>query len=195
MPRDYKARANPRPSRRPTPCWVWFGAGLVLGAFGFGLAWLKLGGGAGSTILSIPGLQQPAAKPQASRQREPEPAASRPRFDFYTILPEMEVVVPREESTAAPPPPGPEPPAAAAAARESYILQVGSFRKHSDADRLKARLALMGIEAEIQKVTINNKDTYHRVRSGPYRNRSNLDRVRTQLKREGIESIAIKLEG
>jgi cell division protein FtsN len=167
----------------------------VLGAFAFGLGWLKLGGGAGTTTLNIPGIQQPAAKPQASRQREPEPAASRPRFDFYTILPEMEVVVPREASTPTPPPPGPEPPTAAAAARESYILQVGSFRKHSDADRLKARLALMGIEAEIQQVTINNKDTYHRVRSGPYSNRSNLDRVRTQLKREGIDSIAIKLEG
>ena len=195
MPRDYKARANPRPARRPTPCWVWFSVGVLLGAFGFALAWLKLGSGAGGTQLVVPGLQPPAPRPQATRQPEAEPA-NRPRFDFYTILPEMEVVVPKDEPTTAPPPqrdtPSPEP---SAAARESYILQVGSFRRHSDADRLKARLALMGIEASIQKVTIDNKDTYHRVRSGPYRNRQDLDRVRSQLKREGIESVAIKLQG
>jgi len=183
---------------------VWFSIGVLLGAFGFGLAWLKLGSGAGGATLAIPGLQQPAAKPQADRQREPEPQpAPRPRFDFYTILPETEVVVPQEESPAPPPPPERKPPdaepptpaATVTTARESYILQVGSFRKHSDADRLKARLALMGIEAEIQKVTIDNKDTYHRVRSGPYRNRQDLDRVRARLKREGVDSIAIKLQG
>jgi cell division protein FtsN len=198
MPRDYKARANPRPARRPAPCWVWFSVGVLLGGFGFALAWLKLGSGAGGTGLVVPGLQQPATKPQAARQRDPEPT-TRPRFDFYTILPEMEVVVPKEESSPASPPgreptPGAEPPAPATA-RESYILQVGSFRKHADADRLKARLALMGIEADIQKVTIDNKDTYHRVRSGPYRSRPDLDRVRAQLKREGIDSVAIKLQG
>ena len=197
MQRDYKARANPRPARHPTPCWVWFSVGVMLGAFGFGLAWLMLGSGAGGTALVVPGLQQPAAKPLTTRQQEPKPV-SLPRFDFYNILPEMEVVVPEEAPAAASPPtvePPSRQPSAPAPAPESYVVQVGSFRKHSDADRLKARLALMGIEADIQKVTIDNKDTYHRVRSGPYRSRRDLKRVRERLRREGIESIAIKLEG
>jgi len=171
---------------------VWFSVGVLLGAFGFGLAWLKLGPGAAGPSLSIPGLQQPTPAPQPAPQSDP--GAPKPRFDFYTILPEMEVVVPREEPAVVPRP-APAPPQTVLEGGDSYVLQVGSFRKHADADRLKARLALMGIEADIQKVTINNKDTYHRVRSGPYRNRSDLDRVRSQLSREGIDSIAIKLEG
>jgi cell division protein FtsN len=196
MPRDYKARANPRPSRRPTPCWVWFGAGLVLGAFGFGLAWLKLGGGAGGTILSIPGLQQPAAKPQASRQQEPEPAASRPRFDFYTILPEMEVVVPDPEPLPAPAP-APQTPRTIAEQKpqssERYMLQMGSFRKFADADRLKASLALVGIEAEIQKVSINRGEIFYRVRSGPY-SRDKVNSLSGRLKTNKINSLVIKLK-
>jgi cell division protein FtsN len=178
---------------------VWFGVGVLLGAFGLGLAWLELGPGRSGAQLTIPGLQQPTPTPSPAQQRDPAPGSAKPRFDFYTMLPEMEVAVPKEEpAAAAPPPPPPSRPAPAeegSAERESYVLQIGSFRRHADADRLKARLALMGIEAAIQKVTINNKDTYHRVRSGPYSSRSALDRVRTQLRREGIESIAIKLKG
>jgi cell division protein FtsN len=72
---------------------------------------------------------------------------------------------------------------------------MGSFRKHQDADRLKARLALIGIEAEIQKVSINNKDTYHRVRSGPYTSQAQLNRVRKLARDNNISTLVVRLKG
>ena len=79
--------------------------------------------------------------------------------------------------------------------KAAYILQMGSFRKFVDADRMKARLALIGIETEIQKVSINNKDTYHRVRSGPYHTQSALNRIRKLAKENNINTLLIKLKG
>ena len=71
---------------------------------------------------------------------------------------------------------------------------MGSFRKHADADRMKARLALLDIPAEIQKVTINNKDTFHRVRSGPYESQGRPNELRTRLRQNNIKSMVIRLK-
>ena len=198
MARDYKTRANPKPKQQQTSGWIWFFAGLLVGLFAAGLAWLKFG--------QYPTHQVAPAKPgntHAQRQQEPTKAKPKeqktlppkPRFDFYTVLPEMEVVVPE-----------PEPIPRQASQKQSvsttastktgsaYMLQMGSFLKYEDADRMKASLALLGIQAEIQKVTINNKDTYHRVRSGPYRNSQQVNRLRTQLQKNGVNSLLIKLK-
>ena len=170
MPRDYKSRVNPaRRRQQHSSGWGWFAAGVLVGAFSTGLAWLKSDDGGAQ--ISVAQVSAPRAKPLS---RESLPAAeeqdepSKPRFDFYTILPEMEVVVPepeerpREMPTTAPVQERP------VSVRENYMLQMGSFRKYADADRLKANLALVGIEAEIQRVTVNGGEVFHRVRSGPY---------------------------
>jgi cell division protein FtsN len=67
-----------------------------------------------------------------------------------------------------------------------YILQAGSFRRAEEADTLKANLALLGVEADIQKVTVDN-NTWHRVRIGPYANLDELNRMREKLARNRIE--------
>ena len=82
----------------------------------------------------------------------------------------------------------------AAGEGDDYILQMGSFRRFEDADRMKARLALIGIEAEVQKVSINNRDTFHRVRSGPYHGQRKLNAVRKQASENNISSLVIKLK-
>ncbi|MEA3278604.1 MAG: SPOR domain-containing protein [Pseudomonadota bacterium] len=205
MTRDYKGNAASKSRRRKSgSCFFWFVSGAVLGSFGVGLAWMLEGG-----------LQPPATSAPAAQSR-PE-APTKPRFDFYNILPEMEVVVPDEElaATAAPPPkpPAPKPgqameekkaakppktvsqqAATPAQSRTGYLLQVASFRRAADAERVKAQLALLGISAQIQRVTINNKDTFHRVRAGPYRGKDALNQARALLSRNGLESIAIKLK-
>jgi cell division protein FtsN len=134
----------------------------------------------------------------------------------------MEVVVPEQEISAAltqtrPPaqkaapveevtpaaatkPPQTAAPVAATSTRESkppagYYLQVGSFRNGAQAERFKAELALLGMQTSIQKVTINNRDTYHRVRVGPFRDFSALDKTRQTLKKQGIDSTPIKVAG
>jgi cell division protein FtsN len=182
MPRDYKSRAHAR-SRPSTPGWVFFSVGFVLGLFVAGLAWIKL---------SPPGPgTQHAATPAASRparvDKGPEAKGPRPRFDFYTLLPAQEVVVPEEEMEQ----PAPRP-SAARPEKASYLLQVGAFRNYQDADRLKASLALLGIEAHIQRVSIDDKETFHRVRSGPY-SRPRANALHARLRSNDIPSLIIKV--
>ncbi|MFP5344985.1 MAG: SPOR domain-containing protein, partial [Gammaproteobacteria bacterium] len=78
---------------------------------------------------------------------------------------------------------------------EAYILQAGSFKNFAEADRLKASLNLIGIEAGIQTVTVNNKDTWHRVQIGPYRDVAELNAVRARLKQNNIDAVLLKLKG
>ncbi|MEJ1298627.1 MAG: SPOR domain-containing protein [Candidatus Sedimenticola sp. (ex Thyasira tokunagai)] len=200
MARDYKSRANSPKGGKSTPVsgWVWFLCGLLLGLLVSGLAWLKLvphDPGSASPPAMV--KQKPKDKPKKSKKTS-EASAPKPRFDFYTILPEMEVVVPDPEPEEVAPSASSSggvvrPPAAERAAAADYMLQMGSFRKLSDADRLKASMALVGLEAEIQKVTINGGDTFHRVRSGPY-TRKQVNSLRARLKENKINSLVIKMK-
>ena len=208
MPRDYKNRAAPSSSSAArASCWTWFAAGLMTGLFIGGVAWLKVGPETLGNLGLVP--ENPASAP-AQKISEPkapnaEQTPPKPRFAFYDILPEMEVLVPdgevdKEVATAKP---TVVPPKAAVKEPQNqtqpegprYMLQMGSFRKHADADRLKARLALMGIEANIQRVTINNKDTFHRVRSGPYQKGRQLNDIRARLKNKKITPLVIRIKG
>ncbi|MCP3871473.1 MAG: hypothetical protein GY703_25885 [Gammaproteobacteria bacterium] len=198
MPRDYKSRANRPQSRKCPSGWMLFTSGLVVGLFASGLVWLKW------SPEGMPETPQASRSINSHRDRPPvEPdesesrGAPKPRFDFYTILPEMEVVVPEPK-----PEPRNEPapdstvstakkPAPAAPGR--YVLQMGSFRSFSDADRLKASLALVGIEADIQKVKINGGDTFHRVRSGPH-SEARINALRARLKQNNISSLVIRMK-
>ncbi|MGB5306212.1 MAG: SPOR domain-containing protein, partial [Gammaproteobacteria bacterium] len=76
----------------------------------------------------------------------------------------------------------------------TYFLQVGSFSSSEQADRFKAELTLLGLDTSIQKVTINNADTYHRVRVGPYHDLGELNQARKILNREGIEGALIRIK-
>ncbi len=192
---DYKhrARSKRKKSQGNASCSIWFFGGAILGAFAVGLLWLKMD--ADLSRAPVPGVSQP--QPSAERPKQETP---KPTFEFYTILPEMEVVIPDEELMAPEPPPASGSPAPVETPRSAiqpgtaYILQMGSFRKYADADRMKAKLALIGIEAEIQKVSINNRDTFHRVRSGPYQSQRQLNAVRQLAKENNIATLVIKLK-
>lgn len=190
---DYKHRAgSKKKSKGNSNCTVWFFGGAIAGAFVVGLLWLKLGANLGDA--QVPGVTQPKPTQPSHKQETPKPT-----FEFYTILPEMEVVIPDEELMAPEPSGsgngmGPETPEPTHTDATAYILQMGSFRKYQDADRMKARLALIGIEAEIQKVSINNRDTFHRVRSGPYPGQRQLNAVRRLAKENNIATLVIKLK-
>jgi cell division protein FtsN len=122
----------------------------------------------------------PATPAPASQQTEPQ-------FDFYEMLPKFEVVIPEEGAKVAP---------EAAAGRAiqqpgAYWLQAGSFRNHADADRVRALIALQGVESKIQKVTID-QDTWHRVRVGPISNLQKLDETRSKLRQAQIDALVIR---
>jgi cell division protein FtsN len=118
-----------------------------------------------------------------------------PTFEFYTLLPEMEVVVETPKRTQAPVvtlPTTPKTKIKQSTDKVSYLLQVGSFRKADDADAYKAKLAFLGIESKVQTVTIDNKDTWHRVQVGPILGRDKVDALQKQLQQNSIDSLLMR---
>lgn len=111
----------------------------------------------------------------------------KPRFDFYSILPGTEEPVTEQQFKDAQQKPS------IAVARESFFLQAGAFQNAPDADNLKARLALLGMEAAIQTTPLPDKGVWHRVRVGPYIAIEELNRARDILKQNGIETTLIKV--
>ena len=176
------------PARKPLPGWAWLLAGLSIGLFATLLVWLGGGRKAETAAVQAPPVAEAPAAQQPKNVEAPPPGRS--RYDFYTLLPELEVVVP---DSATGPSAGEVPPRKVEEAGE-YILQAGSFRRFEDADRLKATLALQGIVANIQTVRIND-DTWHRVRIGPYRDLAELNRLRAQLHANDIPTLLMKSPG
>lgn len=132
-----------------------------------------------------------ATRPSAETDSKPADNKTLPRFDFYTILPELEVAIPEEELIAA----SKQPANQDSADGIDYMLQAGSFRSLEQADRLKARLALEGIVASIQTVRIKDRETWHRVRVGPISDIATLNQTRKRLSDIGVPSIVIKDKG
>ncbi len=199
MTRDYarssshpRGRAHhaprPRSARGPFLLGLTLGLTVALGVYLLDHDYVSLDGLLGRTPR--------AAAPPVPRTSE----ATRPRFDFYTILPEMEVVIPEEPvpGAASPERPAVSPPVAASGAAPAqvggFILQAGSFRSASDADSVKAQLALLGYVASVQTVTIN-QDTYHRVRVGPFSSRERADAARARLAENAVATILLRLKG
>jgi cell division protein FtsN len=126
--------------------------------------------------------------PPATGKAGDKPARAteeKPRFDFYKILPGTEEPVEPKAKAARKP--------STAAAGETFFLQAGAFQNARDADTLRARLALLGIEARVQTATLPDKGVWHRVRVGPYTSVEELDRTRDTLKQNGVETTLIKV--
>jgi len=166
---------------------MWFAFGLGVGlavALGVHLHHLGKERTAGAP------LAQRAAKPASVKEEEAGAAARAEEgsgFDFYTMLPDLEVVVPQESSPA-----GRGPAAGAAVtAPGRYWLQAGSFKRYEDADRRKAELALLGFSSGIQAVSLDGQ-TWHRVRIGPLESAGEAEAARRQLAENGIGALAVR---
>ena len=77
-------------------------------------------------------------------------------------------------------------------AGERFWLQAGSFANESDADNLKARLALAGWQANVQTGVLPDKAVRFRVRLGPYDNTDELTRIKADLAKNGFDAAVIK---
>jgi len=122
-------------------------------------------------------------------------AADRQRFEFYGILEGKQPAGATASAPAAPAAPassGAPVVEAKPASNEIFFLQVGAFQKAAEADNLKARLALTGLEASVQEVTVADKGTMHRVRVGPFRDPEEMNRARTLLSQNGVQGTVIK---
>lgn len=80
-----------------------------------------------------------------------------------------------------------------AAAKETFYIQAGAFQSTSEAESLKARLALLGLEATVQMRNLPDRGVWHRVRVGPYSDVEELNRIRDVLKQNNIDSALVKV--
>jgi len=108
-------------------------------------------------------------------------------YDFYQMLPHFEVVVPEKERDVKR-----DVPAANIERPGVYVLQAGSYRSESDADRVAKQLSLQGIEAKVQRVAVD-ADVWYRVRVGPISQLPELNKVRHKLQAADIDAIVIRV--
>ena len=184
-----RKKAGARKSGSGSSSWLWLLTGIIIG---LGLAWYLFSRG----FIPQPRIEdQTALESKAGESsmdtEEVAPAAEdqKSRYDFFTVLPEMEVVVPEQELSRQSRDQAPQPIEQSDTGR--YLLQVGSFRELPDAEQMKASLALLGILARVQTVTVNDA-TWHRVRVGPMNGARAAEDMRQRLSDNGIESMVLK---
>jgi cell division protein FtsN len=108
-------------------------------------------------------------------------------YAFYDMLPKFEVVVPEKDKDVRP-----DVKSVPETRRGTYVLQAGSYKNFADADRVRAQLALQGIESKVQKVSVDN-DTWHRIRIGPISKLDELNRLRQILRKADVDVLVIRV--
>ena len=196
MAKDYKHRtqnknsASYRRNSESLGLWRWMLITALIILFVVFLVYLR---GTGSKqivpqqAIATQPVEAKTEVPPQEKKPEPEPEPVLPQFDFYTILPEKEVIVPdyeintraREERVGQ-------------AKNASYILQAGSFRELKDADNLRAKLDLMGIESKVEKAKVGNV-VWNRVKIGPYTQMTSVSTIRGRLRENGIDAIVMEV--
>jgi cell division protein FtsN len=171
------------------PAWFWLLGGILIG-LGVAVA-LMFRGYLPELKNRSPEVDTKTSTEAALVEEDNKPAKpKKPRYDFFTVLPEMEVVVPEQQlRKEAQPTSNPT----SDTKQDSYVLQVGSFRSAAEADQMKARLALLGSVASVQTVTVNG-ETWHRVRIGPFNGAREADEKRRMLSDSQIDTLVMKVK-
>ena len=191
-------------NKKPVPGYIWMLAGLAIGLFVSFLLYLdKQPAEQVSFTAAIKQELKKAREQQKNQAVEQssdtgsgtaESPNKKPRFEFYTILSELEVFVPEPEiKPSAAKPVTQHTTNTHVATSKQYLLQAGSFKNNEDAERLKASLALLGVQSSIQNVTIN-QDSWHRVRIGPFSNPVLLRETLSTLKQNNIHAMTMELK-
>ncbi|GAB3319781.1 SPOR domain-containing protein [Haliea atlantica] len=154
--------------------WRWYGAGVLTGVFLSLLLYLG----------ALPPATPPAVEPEAAGKADKNPAPSRPRFDFYTVLPEQTIDVEVEPATVSQP--------RESTAPATWLLQAGSFRQREDADRRRAELLLLGLEPRVEESPDSGTGRWFRVYLGPFDSRSEVSRVRGLTAGQDIDTLLLK---
>ncbi|TBU94058.1 SPOR domain-containing protein [Stutzerimonas kirkiae] len=196
------------PQKKPVPGWVWLLCGLLIGGFVVFLMNLEPAGDE---------VKRP--REDARKSEAPKPSATRPdqqakpKYDFYTLLPESEVILPPEaEKPAAQPPkpvtpeqaaridearaqaalngevPPPAPAVVAKAPTTQLFLQAGSFRKQGDADQVRAEILLHGHNVRVESGTVKG-ETWYRVLVGPFASREQMSKAQQSLAGNGYSNL------
>lgn len=211
-PRRGASRYQP-PPRKPVPGWVWMACGLLVGGFVVFLMQLQPGR---EEIKRDKAEQAADSQPKAAALPAKKIEPQKPKYDFYTLLPESEVIVPPDALTAEKPaqkpltpeeaaridaaraeallngqaPPAPSTVAKAPVTTE-FFLQAGSFRKREDADKVRAQIVMLGQNVQVESGTVR-EEVWYRVLVGPFANREQLARAQKSLATSGFGNLLLQ---
>ena len=198
MSRDMKPRKRNSASRRKAGGGTLFGLfiGLVIGVLAAAcVVWYIHRTPPPFSNRALPPVsavvpQAPLALP--GKPGDPVPQGTdKPRFDFYKILPENGEIIPGPRTVEAKPGESRAEGSREAVSQDQLYLQTGSFQNAADADSQKARLAMMGVEASVQQVMLQDK-VWYRVRLGPFRKIEEVNAMRSEMAKQGIETNVVK---
>lgn len=177
--------------------------GIVMGlAIAGGIAWfvLKKNPVPAPAVKETPQASKPATAPEKTVTAKPGPSAAagtaegKARFEFYKELtgkPDPHSRQTERHDTAMLKPVPPNKPAESKAA---YFLQEGAYTNAEDAEKVKAKLALLGMVANVQPANIPDKGLWYRVRLGPYKNSADMNEALATLKLNGLNAAPIKAQ-
>ncbi len=208
-PRKRKKSGATRKTEAKSSVFSWLVMAVLLAAFVAFLIHLDQlpEPGKGSQLNSKPAMEKKHSKNQ--------PEAKKHQFDFYTVLPDRQVELAKPEKTIVRPKSKVKSvqnharsvrsdkkvqdhlssKAAISSKKPSnqlYQLQVGAFSELNKADTMKARLAFLGVESNIQVIRNNNRQMY-RVRVGPSTDKKKIEQLKAQLKAQNINTFIQKL--
>ncbi|HEC26213.1 MAG TPA: hypothetical protein ENI67_02245 [Gammaproteobacteria bacterium] len=196
MPPRKKTGKRKGASRKPASLiairWPTLITGILLGGLlSFGgmyiyASGMKMNLGAGIKNLVNSRLENTEAKARKGIKIPDEPKLV---FDFYTVLPEYETVVDEKQFFREVPKP-----ARKQKPESTYILQAASYSSFKDADKLKAKLALNGLSSRIEKISVDGRGQFYRVRLGPYSSIRTKKDVVKRLGALGIKPLHLKVE-
>ena len=179
-------RAPTPPPKRSVSKLLW--AAVIVLLIGFGFILFKLAEVQTPTTAPVQKVapSAPVTKtPEKTVTKPTEDANKRETFEFYQLLQNSEVDTshvdayeyqPREEENF------------------SYMIQAASFRSNADADRLRAKLILSGLEAHIKASESKDGGVWYRVTVGPFETRSAESRAQSKLASMGLSSYTYKIK-
>ena len=208
MSRDLKTRKRTAPTRKKA------GGGMLVGLFLGLVIGVLIAAGVVWYIFKTPppfaNKGQPSPVTPTEAGKAPGPLAlpgkpgdaipgsvDKPRFDFYKILPGNADAMPGPKQTDTKLPEQKPPDAVKTVAdtenmlKEPLFLQTGSFQNAGDADNQKAKLAMLGMEASVQQVMVQDK-VWYRVRLGPFKKMGEVNGMRSELAAQGVEARVVK---
>jgi cell division protein FtsN len=217
------SRNSRAPVRKSVPGWLWMLLGLAAGlfvAFLWHLSELRkaeqhktalraevsekstTSGNDATTTATKTGTEKPPVTT----------AAKEPRFDFYTLLPNQQVMpnaaanntangssnnsatkagsASQTPATSASTPDSKTP--TKAVEQTPYLLQAGSFQSEAEAEKRRVSILLLGLPVKIQKAPLGTGATWYRVVVGPVKGQEAAHMARANLRSNGIESVMMK---
>lgn len=180
-----KSPHKPTQHKKPLPGWLILLAIILVSSFGYGLYYIKNAPTPSSENTTLEQVVKQATKaaPTAVEKASNSDGNKETRFEFYTLLPEQESVLP---------PVSERPKIVEAAPNVHYMLQAGAFKQQADAERRRAELILNGYDASLEPTKYKNGQTWYRLLIGPFTSQSKLAKARSDLLQNNIETLVIK---